>query len=91
MTCTVELFGVARMLAGTPEITVRVASGATIANVFESVLEHLPALSERVINATGGLVDGYACNVNGLDFVRDISRRVQEGDRLVLLSADAGG
>jgi molybdopterin converting factor small subunit len=92
MTCTVELFGVARMVAGTPELTLTVPPDATIANVFQSLAEKLPALAGRVVNATGGgLRDGYACNVNGLEFVRDLSSRLNDGDRIVLLSADAGG
>ncbi len=92
MTCTVELFGVARLVAGKREIALTVERGATIARVFASLAERVPALSGRVIVANGSaLMDGYACNVNGLEFVRDITVRVKDGDRIVLLSADAGG
>ena len=37
------------------------------------------------------LIDGYACNVNGLDFVRTPTATVNPGDNIVILSADAGG
>jgi hypothetical protein len=37
------------------------------------------------------LIDGFACNVNGLDFVRTPTATVNAGDNIVILSADAGG
>lgn len=92
ITCTVELLGVARLVAGIPELTVRLPCGARIADALAAVSERVPALVGRVIGHAGsGLVDGYACNVNGLDFVRDASLPVNRGDRLVIVSADAGG
>jgi hypothetical protein len=36
-------------------------------------------------------VNGYACNVNGLDFVRTSTATVNPGDNIAILSADAGG
>jgi hypothetical protein len=67
-------------------------SGASIRDVLGALAERLPALAGRVIGATAtGLIEGYACNVNGLDFVRDPGACVNRGDRLVILSADAGG
>jgi molybdopterin-guanine dinucleotide biosynthesis protein A len=92
ITCTVELLGVARLLAGTREIDVILPSGATLGHVFGALADQLPVLTGRVLDAGGsGLVDGYACNVNGLDFVRSTAARVATGDRIVILSADAGG
>jgi hypothetical protein len=38
-----------------------------------------------------GLVNGYACNVNGVEFVRTAAAKVHAGDSIVILSADAGG
>jgi len=46
-----------------------------------------PVLNE----AADGLTAGHVCNLNGRDFVRDGSRRVAPGDRVLLLSSDAGG
>jgi hypothetical protein len=37
------------------------------------------------------LVEGYACNVNGVSFVRTPNASVNPGDTILLLSADAGG
>lgn len=90
--CTVELFGVARMLAKKGEIVVSLQPGATCAQVFAAVADELPALAGRVIAADGAhLIPGYACNLNGLEFVRSPSTRVNPGDRILILAADAGG
>lgn len=90
--CTVELFGVARLLAQTRELSLTLPPDATIGDALAALVERLPMLSERVITADGaGLADGYACNVNGLDFVRTASARVRHGDNIAIVSADAGG
>lgn len=92
MTCTVELFGVARMVAGTREVVVSVPPDGTVADIFAALATTVPALAGRVVRRTGdGLVEGYACNLNGLEFVRQTTAHVRDGDRIVLLSADAGG
>jgi molybdopterin converting factor small subunit len=36
-------------------------------------------------------MNGYACNVNGLEFVRSSTATVNAGDNIAILSADAGG
>lgn len=90
--CTVELFGVAQLLTGMREINLALPPGATIGDVFEALTGKLPSLSGRVISADGTrLVEGYACNVNGLEFVRSVDARVRPGDNIAILSADAGG
>ena len=54
--------------------------------------EKLPVLVGRVINPDGNsLSSGYACNINGLDFVRNPASKVEPGDKIFILSADAGG
>jgi molybdopterin-guanine dinucleotide biosynthesis protein A/molybdopterin converting factor small subunit len=90
--CVVELFGVARLLASTREVPVVVPAGATLVQVFAALAEKLPMLSGRVIDPdTMRLLEGYSCNVNGLNFVRSADAPVRPGDRIVILSADAGG
>jgi len=90
--CTVELFGAARLFAKTQEIALSLPEGATLAQVYSALAEKLPVLVNRVIAADGGsLVSGYACNVNGLDFVRMPTATVNSGDKIFILSADAGG
>jgi len=90
--CTVELFGIARLLARTSATALTLPAGATLSDAFAALAEKLPALVGRVISADRTrLVDGYACNLNGLAFVRTPTVEVNPGDRLVILSADAGG
>lgn len=90
--CTVELFGVARLLAQTREVPLTLPAGATCSDVFAALAEHLPELAGRVITADRmSLVSGYACNVNGLHFVRTPAARINPGDKIMILSADAGG
>jgi molybdopterin-guanine dinucleotide biosynthesis protein A len=90
--CTVELFGAARLLAKTKMVALSLPEGATVAQVYAMLLEKLPVLAGRVITHDGGgLVKGYACNVNGLDFIRTPTAKVNSGDKIFILSADAGG
>jgi molybdopterin-guanine dinucleotide biosynthesis protein A/molybdopterin converting factor small subunit len=87
---SVELFGVARMLTKTQSVSLELNEGATLAQVFSALGEKLPALVGRVLNA-GGLIHGYSCNLNGLNFVRAPDIKVSSGDKIFILSADAGG
>jgi molybdopterin-guanine dinucleotide biosynthesis protein A len=90
--CTVELFGVARQLAKTRDVAIALPPDATVSQVFAALAEKLPVLVGRVISPDrASLVDGYACNVNGLEFVRTTTATVSPDDNIIILSADAGG
>lgn len=92
VSCTVELFGVARLLAKTTEVSLSLAHGATLSDVYSALAERLPILVGRVITPdASSLSSGYACNVNGIDFVRNSNVKVNPGDRIFIISADAGG
>ena len=92
VSCTVELFGMARLLAKTKMIDLALPQQATLSDVFCELAEKLPSLVGRVINPEkNNLISGCACNVNGLDFVRTPTAKVKAGDRILILSADAGG
>jgi molybdopterin-guanine dinucleotide biosynthesis protein A/molybdopterin converting factor small subunit len=86
---SVELFGVARLLAKAKDVSLSLPRDATLADVFSALAESLPDL-RRIIGADG-LIAGYTCNINGLDFVRAPSTRIKSGDKIFILSADAGG
>jgi molybdopterin-guanine dinucleotide biosynthesis protein A/molybdopterin converting factor small subunit len=90
LSVSVELFGVARMLAKTQLVSLDLAQGATLAQVFSSLADKFPVLVGRVINSKG-LITGYTCNINGLNFVRAPDAKVNSGDKIFILSADAGG
>ena len=87
---SVELFGVARLLAKTKSVSLSLPQNATLANVFSALTERLPVLLGRIINSDG-LIAGYTCNINGLDFVRIPTAKINSGDKIFILSADAGG
>jgi hypothetical protein len=60
--------------------------------VLIALAARLPVLVGRVIKSDGaGLVSGYTCNINGLNFIRSASAKVNPGDKIFILSADAGG
>jgi molybdenum cofactor guanylyltransferase len=90
LSVSVELFGVARMLTKTQLVSLDLAQGATLAQVFSSLADKFPVLVGRVINSEG-LITGYTCNINGLNFVRAPDTKVNSGDKIFILSADAGG
>jgi len=71
-------------------VSLDLAQGATLAQVLSALAERLPVLVGRVINSEG-LISGYTCNIDGLDFVRTPSAKVNSGDKIFILSADAGG
>jgi molybdopterin-guanine dinucleotide biosynthesis protein A len=90
--CTVELFGAARFFAHTREVSLTLPAGATFSHVYTALADKLPVLVGKVIDPDRArLIDGFACNVNGLDFVRASTAVVNAGDNIVILSADAGG
>jgi molybdopterin converting factor small subunit len=90
--CTVELFGIARLRAKRSEVSLALPPDATITDVLRALAEAVPALVGPVLTLEKNrLAAGHACNLNGHDFVRDLGTRVVDGDRILILSADAGG
>jgi molybdopterin-guanine dinucleotide biosynthesis protein A/molybdopterin converting factor small subunit len=90
--CTVELFGTAQLLAKTKSVSLALPAEATLSRVFSSLAEKLPMLVGRVIALEKNrLASGFTCNINGLAFVRDPGVKIASGDRILILSADAGG
>ncbi len=92
VSCTVELFGVARLLAKTRAVSLSLPPKSTLCQVYSALAEKLPILVGRVIAPDrGSLSSGCACNINGRDFVRDPGVRIHAGDTILITSADAGG
>jgi molybdopterin converting factor small subunit len=83
----VEFFGVPRLKAGRP--TLHVAAGSA-ADVLLAVEQACPGLTD-LIRADGRLTPHYLLSVDGREFLTSLDRRLRPGDRLVILSADAGG
>lgn len=92
VSCTVELFSVARLVAKTAKVSLALPQEGTLADVLLALAEKLPMLVGPVIGPDRrSLTSGHACNINGKDFVRDPSVKVNPGDNIFIISADAGG
>jgi hypothetical protein len=83
----VEFFGVPRAKAGRP--TLRVAAD-TAGNVLRLVEAACPDLA-GLVHPDGRLAPHYLLSLDGREFVTSLDRLLRPGDRLLLLSADAGG
>jgi molybdopterin converting factor small subunit len=82
----VEFLGIPRERAGVSEIEV---DAATLGQVLETLADRFPALRELI--SAGGMHSAVAANLNGDAFVSDPMLPIAAGDRLILLSSDAGG
>jgi molybdopterin converting factor small subunit len=83
----VEFFGVPRARAGRPELHVH---AATVAEALAAVAESCPQLAS-LCQSDGRLSPHYLLSLDGQRFVTDLAQPLQPGDRVLLLSADAGG
>lgn len=86
-TITIELFGMPRARAGVRELVI---AATTLGEALAEVIAKCPQLSD-VVNADGELAPQYLLSLDGKRFVTDVSQPLRPGDRLLLLSADAGG
>ena len=82
----VEFLGIPRERAGVAEVEIE---AATLGQLLRTLVIQFPALQELITMA--GLHPSVAANLNGDAFVRDPETSLAAGDRLLLLSADAGG
>jgi molybdopterin converting factor small subunit len=82
----VEFFGVPRARAGVAGMKMH---AKTLGQLLASLAVEVPAMSE--------LIDGqrlrasFIANLNGDRFIRDPETPLGEEDRILILSADAGG
>jgi molybdopterin converting factor small subunit len=83
---TVEFYGVPRLRAGRAELAV---PAGTVAEVLAAVGRMCPGLVGLVNE--GRLAPHYLLSLNGQQFVTDLGQPLRAGNRLLLLSADAGG
>jgi molybdopterin-guanine dinucleotide biosynthesis protein A len=92
LTCTVELFGVARLKAKTDRIVLTLSAGADVQAALTTLARALPELVGPVLTPHSyTLTAGYACNLNGTDFLPAPHTPLRSGDSLLILSSDAGG
>jgi hypothetical protein len=86
-TVIVEFFGVPQARAGRREMTV---AAATAAEALDAVATACPVLAGPR-TPEGTLAPHYLLSLDGRHFVTDLDQPLRPGDRLLLLSADAGG
>ena len=86
----IEFFGIARQRVGEPSTTVA-ADGPTPLSIVLSELENrFPELAPDCIQ-DGRLSKTCAANLNGDRFISDSDFTLRPTDRLLIMSADAGG
>jgi molybdopterin converting factor small subunit len=85
-TVTVEFYGIPRQRAGRAELRVR---AGTVAEVLARVQEQCPGL--KLMNDEGRWPKEYLLSINGERFVTGLDEQLKPGERVLLLSADAGG
>jgi len=86
-TVTVEFFGVPRQRAGRAEVIVQ---ANTVAELLAAIERACPGLA-GLVQTDGRLAPHYLLSIGGQRFVTDVRQELRPGDRLLLLSADAGG
>ena len=82
----VEFLGIPRERAGISELEV---DAATLGQLLGTLVTRCPALAELM--SLDGLHPSIVANLNGDEFVSDLATPLADDDRLLILSADAGG
>jgi molybdopterin converting factor small subunit len=83
----VEFYGVPRMRAKCAELTVH---ATTVGDALDAIAQSCPALAD-LRRDDGRLDPRYLLSLDGERFFADLDRPLRDGQRLLLLSADAGG
>jgi molybdopterin converting factor small subunit len=81
----VEFLGIARERAGLSELQIE---AETLGQVLDALAARFPRLRDLV---TDGLHPSLAASLNTDLFISDRATRLTSDDRLLILSADAGG
>lgn len=86
MSVRVEFLGLARHHAGVESIDL---VAGTLGEIFRQLPDRLPGTI--TFFADGELGPTYLASINGQGFTRDRETALQDGDAVLILSADAGG
>jgi molybdopterin converting factor small subunit len=87
MSVTVEFLGIVRHRSGREFLEVE---AETLGQLLQRVGEEIPVLNESCLE-NGCLKPGYLASLDGQRFTTDPATALAPGDRVILLSADAGG
>lgn len=83
----VEFYGMARQRAGVTSLDVQAAN---LQEVFAALNRQLPHFADVCLH-NGRLRPDYLANINGRQFTSDLNTSLEDGDAVLILSADAGG
>jgi molybdopterin converting factor small subunit len=82
----VEFLGVSRERAGVAEVVIQ---ADTLGHLLGTLSARMPRLAELI--AVDRLHPSLAANLNGDRFISDPATPLRDEDRVLILSADAGG
>ena len=82
----VEFLAIPRRLAGISEVEVQ---AETLGQLLSTLAVQFPSLGKFIIS--NRLHPSFVANLNGDHFVKDPETELGENDRVLILSADAGG
>jgi molybdopterin converting factor small subunit len=85
---TVELYGQARLLAGTRSVAVEALS---LGEALRRLGRLHPELVGPVLEPAGGLTPAYTANLNGLRFCHDPDQPLADSDEILIISSLSGG
>lgn len=92
MDLNVEFLGLARELAGTKSCSIRLEGGATFRGLVSSLAQSFPSFIGQVIDGSSWeLTPAFMLNINGRAVVTDLDAPVSDGQRVLLMFAEAGG
>ena len=87
----IEFYGIPRRRAGVSQTTVEMhGEVARLGEVLTHLATRFPRLGQDCLTGDR-LRSGYCANLGGQRFVTDPDTRLQPGDCLLILHADAGG
>lgn len=91
MEIVVEFYGIPRLRAGTPALSVGVGEqGITLRDLLIELGRRLPDWQTACLEQQE-LRPEYSANLEGQHFVTDQGQRLYGGQTLLIMSADAGG
>ncbi len=90
--CVVEMYGIAHDVTDLRDVEVELQDDAGLRDVITALRNRLPRLEGRVISAEEDrLMEHCAFNVGGSLCFDDAGIRLQDGDRIGLLTLASGG
>ncbi len=87
MSVRVEFFGIPRERAG---CSAREFEASTLGELLKQTADEFPRFAEGCLTENR-LREGYLANINGRTFTTDPEASLQDGDCVLIVSADVGG